>query len=164
MKQIRNFIGCTIAATLLFVATGCENEYITKEYYTNVYGSQVSTNEYVINPRDWQEGQYDDGRKYLYVACENRDITDKIMQNGAVLAYMWFTYDVESNSSSWNLLPYVYPYSYTNDKGEVVYVGENFRFEYEKGSVVFIVEDLDGCVPDKMVAESIFKVVVIENM
>ncbi len=168
MKQVRFFLMSSLAIASLFVSTSCEKQYVTKEYYVteehhthNEYGAQMYTTEYLIKGSDWKVGYYDDGRKYLYVECNNADITDKVMKNGAVLAYFWFTY--KEDASSWNILPYVYPYLYENDKGETVAVGENIRYEYENGIVTFIIEDLDGFQPDAMEINSEFKVVVLEN-
>lgn len=86
------------------------------------------------------------------------------MNNGAVIGYYWLTYNPTENLSSWNLMPYVYPYIYENDNKEKVIVGENFRLEYETGTVTFVVEDLDGVQPDDMGDETIFKVVVVEGL
>lgn len=167
MKQIRTILISSIAIILATVTTSCEKQYITEEYIThehNEYGSNVYTREYVIRGNEWQVGYYDDGRKYLYAICDNPDITENVMETGAVLGYFWFTYKAETNSSSWNLLPYVYPYLYTNDAGETVAVGENIRFEYETGTVTFVVEDLDNFQPDDMGDETTFKIVVIESL
>ncbi|MCQ2605971.1 MAG: hypothetical protein MJ204_05460 [Bacteroidales bacterium] len=170
MKQFRLFLIGALAFTSLFVTTSCEKQYVTKEYYVteehhthNEYGAQMYTTNYLIKGTDWKVGYYDDGRKYLYAECDNADITDNVMRNGVVLAYFWFTYKAETNSSSWNLLPYVYPYLYENDEGKTVAVGENIRYEYENGTVTFIIEDLDGFQPDAMEINSEFKVVVLEN-
>ncbi|MBP5584017.1 MAG: hypothetical protein J6X43_08715 [Bacteroidales bacterium] len=165
MKLLRTLLIGTITIGTSLLTTSCNKEYITEEYITKeYYGSKVYTCEYSIKRNDWQVGTYDDGRKYLYATCENPDITDNVMNNGAVLAYYWFTYNAETNSCSWNLLPYVFPYLYTDkESGETRVVGENFRFEYEKGVITFVVEDLDSWQPDDMGDETIFKAVVIEN-
>lgn len=164
MKQIRIILISSIAVITAFLTTSCEREYITKEYISEYYnGAKVYTREYAIQGKDWQVGHYDNGRTYLYAECDNPDITDNVMKNGAVLGYLWFTYDIEKNASSWNLMPYVYPYTFQNDESNSITIGENTRFEYEKGTVVFVVEDLDGFEPDAMTDELIFKVVVIEN-
>ena len=164
MKQLRTILISSIAVITATLTTSCEKEYITEEYITKeYYGSKVYTREYVIKQKDWKEGTFDDGRIYLYAEFDNPDITENVMNNGAVLGYYWLTYNTEKNYSSWNLMPYVYPYITVNDKDEKVIVGENFRLEYETGLVTFVVEDLDGVKPDDMGEETIFKVVVIEN-
>ena len=165
MKQLRTILISSIAVITTMLTTSCEKEYITEEYITKeYYGSKVYTREYVIKQKDWKEGSFDDGRIYLFAECDNPDITENVMNNGAVLGYYWLTYNIEKNYSSWNLMPYVYPYITVNDKDEKVVVGENFRLEYETGLVTFVVEDLDGVKPDDMGEETIFKVVVIENL
>lgn len=165
MKQIRTLLISSIAVITATLTTSCEKEYITEEYITKeYYGSQVHTREYVIKKADWQVGDFDDGRIYLYAECDNPDITENVMNNGAVLGYFWLTYNPKENFSSWNLMPYVYPYITVNDKDEQIIRGENFRIEYETGIVTFVVEDLNGVQPDEMGDETIFKVVVIENL
>lgn len=162
MKQIRTISIGLIAFVLVAMTTSCEKQYITKEYYSE-YGSKVYTREYTIKGDEWKVGTYDNGRKYLYAECGNKEITENVMKTGAVLAYLWFTYNIEDNASSWNMLPYVYPYQAQNSEGELVTVGENVRFEYETGKVIFIVEDLDGLEPEPMTDELLIKVVVLEN-
>ena len=161
MKRI-HFLTLGFIATVSLLATSCEREYITEEYYTE-YGSKVYTREYAIRGDEWQEGYYGDGRKYLFAECEDPDITNNVVNKGAVLVYYWFMYDAETNSCSWNMLPYVYPFLYTNEAGDTLALGENFRFEYEKGLITFVVEDLNSDMPFPMGDETIFKVVAIEN-
>lgn len=162
MKNLQKNLGYVFILLIAAFLTSCEKKYVTEEYYNE--GTQIYTKEYTVTSEDWQEGTYDDGRKYLYAEFDNSDITNTVMEHGVVLAYYWFLYNEADNASSWNLLPYVYPYSYTTEENDTVYVGENFRFEYELGKIIFIVEDLDGVVPDSMTQETIFKVVTMKNM
>lgn len=167
MKQGKTIIIGFIAVLTAALMTSCEKQYITEEYITHEhyeYGSKVYTREYNIKKEDWQVGDFEDGRVYLYAVCDNPDITENVMNNGAVIGYYWLTYNPTENLSSWNLMPYVYPYIYENDNKEKVIVGENFRLEYETGTVTFVVEDLDGVQPDDMGDETIFKVVVVEGL
>ena len=156
MKRLRTIFIGSIAVITALMTTSCEKQYITEEYvtekhYNEYYGSKVYTREYIIVKEDWKSAEYADG-------------TENVMETGAVLGYFWFTYDAKTNSSSWNLLPYVYPYLYENDQKETAVVGENIRLEYETGRVSFIVEDLDGILPDEMGDELYFKVVVIDSL
>lgn len=169
MKRLRTIFIGSIAVITALMTISCEKQYITEEYVTekhyNEYcGSKVYTREYTIVKEDWKSAEYADGRKYLYAEFDNPDVTENVMETGAVLGYFWFTYDAKTNSSSWNLLPYVYPYLYENDQKETAVVGENIRLEYETGRVSFIVEDLDGILPDEMGDELYFKVVVIDSL
>ncbi|MBR4350190.1 MAG: hypothetical protein IKP99_05650 [Bacteroidales bacterium] len=169
MKRLRTIFIGSIAVITALMTTSCEKQYITEEYvtekhYNEYYGSKVYTREYTIVKEDWKSAEYADGRKYLYAEFDNPDVTENVMETGAVLGYFWFTYDAKTNSSSWNLLPYVYPYLYENDQKETAVVGENIRLEYETGRVSFIVEDLDGILPDEMGDELYFKVVVIDSL
>lgn len=143
--------------------TGCHKEYITEEVY-NYDGSQVFTREYTVQPKDWEVGDYPDGRPYLYASFENPDITPKVMDYGAVMAYVWNTYDQKTGAGSWNPLPFVYPYLYQGEDGETYAVGENIRFEFEDNTVTFVIEDLDSYTPEETINPIIFKVVCISNM
>jgi hypothetical protein len=155
----KNFLLLSMLVSLLALNTSCHKEYVTEEYYQ---GAQVYTLEYTIQPNEWQLD--DNGeRPYLYVIVDNRDITDAVMKNGAVLGYMWNTYNQEENLSSWNTLPYVYPYVYQTDEGSTA-VGENIRFEYEPGTVTFVIEDLDAVTPGPVLDPMTFKIVVVKNM
>lgn len=157
----------TFALLALTMATSCEKQYVTKEYiteeYYNVEGAKVYSYEYTIRPNEWQTGDNGTGRNYLYVECPNTDITENVMNNGAVLAYVWLIYNNNTGDASWNLMPYVYPYSYTNAESNTAWVGENIRYEYENERITFLIEDLDGVLPDEMTDDMIFKVVIVEN-
>ena len=153
-----------LSAIVAGFATSCTKEYVTKEEYIteNHYdGAQIFTQEYTIEPNEWVLDQYDDGRPYLYVEINNAKITDEVMNYGVVLGYIWYTYNIESNFSSWNTLPYVFPLYI--EKYDVT-VPENIRFEYEKGKVTFVIEDLDSENPELPGGPLIFKVAVIKNI
>ena len=95
-------------------------------------------------------------------------IDDEVFKNGTVQAYVWNVYDVSQNLGAWNLLPFVYPLEVylPNDQGgqDLVMVPENMRFEWEKGAVTLIVQDLDGYRPVEIAETLSFRISVIKNM
>lgn len=147
---------------LLMLATGC-----TKEYY----GSQIETYQFNITPSEWQrnEGQNLPGaNNYLYCTKNISGIDNEVFNRGTVQAYCWNVYDQQHNLGAWNTLPFVYPLEIlvTEDDGSLsrIIVPENLRFEWEKGQVTFIIQDLDGYDPEAMVSTISVKVCVTRNM
>lgn len=157
---------------VLMLATGCTKEYITKEYYTNEnYGSQVQVFNFNIAPNEWNrfEGENNPGNdNYLYCEKEIGAINNEVFNNGMVMAYAWNVYDAQHNLGAWNALPFIYPLEVfvTDDDGSnrLIIVPENLRFEWERGKVTFIIQDLDGYDPEDMVSAISMKVCVIKNM
>ena len=150
--------------TLVLLASGC-----TKEYVYN--GSRVQTIRFNITPSEWRlnEGQYKPGaNNYLYCEKDVPAIDQQVFDYGTVQAYVWNVYDQATNSGAWNTLPFVYPLEVleqTEDGGYNRYViGENLRFEWEKGKVTFIIQDLDGFKPEDMVSTISVKVCITSNM
>lgn len=153
-----------LSAIVAGFATSCTKEYVTKEEYIteNHYdGAQIFTREYTINPDQWTLEHYDDGRPYFLATVDNPDITNQVMDHGVVLGYIWYTYNIEIEGSSWNALPYVFPL-YLESENAIV--PENIRMEYENGLVYFVIEDLDRNVPELNGSPLIFKVAVIKNI
>lgn len=154
MKYLKLFI---VAAAALGIFSACTKEYITKEYITNVNGAQIFVKDYTINPSDWQliETNVPGSDNYYYCDCNNEDITDEVIALGTVHAYIYTVYDAAKNLGSWNPLPFVYPLEIvtTDDSGneEVVIVAENTRFDYQKGLITFILQDLDGYSPEQII-------------
>ena len=148
------------------LSTGC-----TKEYYSTIvenhYGATVKTKEYTIAPGEWRRNEGSNlpgSQNYLWCTKNNADITDSVMAFGTVQAFVYSVYDVTNNLGAWNTLPFVYPLEVwtTNDAGErvMVIVPENLRFEWEKGKVTFVIQDLDGFDPEDMDKPISFKVCV----
>ena len=151
---------------IFMLATGC-----TKEEIHNYYGAQVETYQFNITPAEWyrNEGENLPGaNNYLYCTKELKAINNEVFNNGTVQAYAWNIYDPAHNLGAWNLLPFVYPLEVyvTNDDNTVsrVIVPENLRFEWEKGQITFIIQDLDGFDPEDMISTISFKVCVTRNM
>lgn len=143
----------SILSAMLLLMVGCTKEYITHEHYyqTIVDGSTLLNYEYIVNPNDWVT---EDGVGYYYASFNNQDITQAVEDNGAVVAYVW-------SDGRWNLLPYVFPYY---SAAEDATWGENIRFDWKKGEVTFIIQDLDGGLPEGMenIGQMIFKVCILK--
>ncbi|MBQ9311289.1 MAG: hypothetical protein IJ222_10590 [Bacteroidales bacterium] len=149
MKAFK-FIVPLMAAALL--ACGC-----TKEY--NTYGSKMLVRDYNVVPAQWQRNMGDneqDAFNYLYVDLKNEDITQDVVDAGAVQAFVWNIYDSFNNLGAWNTLPYVIPIEIIQTDGggntTTAIVAENMRFEWEKGKVTLVIQDLDGFDPEDMVS------------
>lgn len=149
---------------LFMMLSGCTKEYIT-------LGSQIETYRFNITPSQWKlvQGQYaPSSNSYLYCTVDVPAITNEVFDYGTVEAYVWNIYDVSQNLGAWNTLPFVYPLevNITNDQGaqETVIVPENLRFEWEKGAVTFIIQDLDGYRPEQLEQTLSFKVCVSRNL
>ena len=163
MKLLKLFIP---ALAIISLAQGCTKEYITKEYIT-YNGSQVYARDYTVKPIDWKrnEGENNPGfDNYLYAEFDNVDITENVVENGTVQAYIYTIYDVKNNLGSWNPLPYVYPLEIatTDENGDptIVIAPENTRFDYNVGKITFIIQDLDGYDPEDITNEMSIKVCV----
>ena len=83
-----------------------------------------------------------------------------MVDNGTVQAYIYVLYNVAQNLGSWNPLPYVYPLEIKASDGSITIAPENTRFEYNTGTVTFIVQDLDGFDPEDITNEMSIKVCV----
>jgi hypothetical protein len=157
MKFLKLFIPA-IALAALF--SGCTKEYITNEYYQ---GAKVYARDYTVKPTDWMVN-HDDGDvtaredNYLWAEFDNPDITQDVVDNGTVQAFIYTIFDATNNLGAYNPLPYVYPLliEEKDNTGAVInsyIVGENTRFDYrydsaaKVGKVTFTIQDLDGINP-----------------
>lgn len=100
------------------------------------------TYDYVVNPGHWVTNA---NVNYYYASFQNADITPEVMEHGIVVAYVW-----DENSKSWNQLPYILPITYNFSDGSSATVPENLRFDWNTGVVTFILQDLDGVLPEGM--------------
>ena len=108
MKFLKLFIPALALAALF---SGCTKEYITNEYYQ---GSKVYARDYTVRPGAWEYNYADGGEvaredNYLWAEFDNPDITQEVVDNGTVQAFIYTLYDVANNLGSWNPLPFVYP-------------------------------------------------------
>lgn len=148
MKLLKLFIP---ALAILAFAQGCTKEYVTNQYYD---GAKVYARDFTVTPADWKrnEGANNPGfENYLYADFENKDITQDVVDNGTVQAFIYTIYDVANNLGSWNPLPYVYPLEIKTNEGgveKIVIAPENTRMEYNVNRVTFIIQDLDGYDPE----------------
>lgn len=127
-----------LAFALLCLMSSCTKEYVTHEhnsYVTQINGATYINYEYTVYASDWVT---EDGISYYYATFRNLDITQQVEDNGAVIAYVW-------DEGRWNQLPYVFPYY---SAAEDATWGENIRFDWRKNEVTFIIQDLDGALPE----------------
>ena len=153
--------------TLVAFTSGC-----TKEYYSttveNYNGAQVKTRQYTVNPIQWNRNQGPNlpgADNYLYASVENPDITDSVMAFGTVQAFVYSVYDMQNQLGAWNTLPFIFPlelnvYDQHGIFDHTEIIPENIRFEWEKGMVTFIIQDLNGIDPANIASPYTFKVCV----
>ncbi|MCQ2260311.1 MAG: hypothetical protein MJZ77_02840 [Bacteroidales bacterium] len=159
MKLIKLFLPML---AVMMLASGCTDEY---------YGSQIKTYQFNITPSEWirSEGNNLPGaNNYLYCTKNIPDIDQYVFEQGTVQAYAWNVYDPSTNTGAWNTLPFIYPLEILaqDDDGNLTMfvVPENLRFEWERGKVTFIIQDLDGYDPEDMVSTISIKVCISYNM
>lgn len=104
-------------------------------YDTYELGTDISVTYVTADKRDWilEETQvgYD-----IYQSFQVKDITQDVINNGAVLVYM-----VDEKKDRDNLLPYIFPVV-VSDTQELLL--QNIRFDVEKGWVSIVIEWEDG--------------------
>ena len=162
MKILKLFIPAFALAALF---SGCTKEYITNEYYQ---GAKVYARDYTVKPSDWikYQGDLEPGdENYFFADFDNPDITQDVVDNGTVQAYIYTIVDPTNNVGSWNPLPFVYPLLIVtkDNNGNVIdtqVVPENTRFEYNVGRVTFLIQHLDGYDPIDIANEMSIKVCV----
>ena len=82
--------------------------------------------------------------------------------NGLVLTIV---YDMQNQLGAWNTLPFIFPlelnvYDQHGIFDHTEIIPENIRFEWEKGMVTFIIQDLNGIDPANIANPYTFKVCV----
>ena len=123
--NLKRFLLPVLAIVTMGLFAGCQKD--VKMY----------THEYVVSADQWVTQE---GLNYYYASFKNMDITANVEEYGSVLAYV-------HDEGRWNPLPYVYPYySAAEDRTW----GENIRFDWTRDEVTFIVQDLDGGLPEGM--------------
>ncbi len=129
-----------VAIMMLTFTTGCTDDI------------EMRTSEYYVTAGDWVTSEQ---VSYYFSSWYCEDITPDVVANGAVMVYVY-------DQGRQNQLPYVLPY-YSAEYD--VTIPENIRFDWSLGNVTFIIEDLDGCLPEGMasIQPMTFKVVVFED-
>ena len=118
----------------------------------------METMEVTIFPSNWVKP----ASVNYYIATVRWDELDPdVVDYGTVNAYLY-------DNGRQNMLPYVYPMTYTEDEygnplATPIVVGENIRFDYSYGEITFIIQDLDGVIPGGMenIPNMTFRVVAI---
>ena len=124
-------------------------------------GSQVYSRDYQVKPSEWKKDTEADP-PFFWVSYSNPDITAEVAKGrGAVTGYVYLIYDTAKKLGSWNPLPYIYPYRYQYNEG-YSYLPESFRFDWEEGQVTFVIQDMDGFLPDDMTDNLLFRVTVVK--
>lgn len=132
-------------AVLGLTATSCTKEY--REVVLESSGTRVS--EFTVHIDEWEVfGDPDtaDSRNYYYYTYEWDVLTDHVVYDGNVNAYVY-------NEGRQNALPYTYPVTVQFDDGTTGIAGEALSYDFEPGKVTIIMQDLDGWMPQLTLAD-----------
>lgn len=136
-KTLKGMLLAVAVAVMSFCFSSCTEEVALE-----------SVNTYVKNdiPIFWNQWiDYVDNTnniQYKYYVLEWNAITTDVLNYGNVTVYF---YDGENQAP----LPYIVPITYNTATGPVV-VPENIRFDLQPGSITFIMQDLDGGLPESL--------------
>lgn len=133
MKKARFLLPVMAALLIGAFTTSCDREPVAFES-TNTRVMQQT-----IYWNQWRDYVNNDVN-YKYVTLDWDAITTDALNYGSVVAYV---YDGENQCP----LPHVTPITYNTTTGPIV-VAENIRFDLEPGKITFIMQDLDGALPD----------------
>lgn len=118
----------------------------------------METMEVTIYPGNWVKPA---SANYYMATVYWDELDEDVVDYGTVNAYLL-------DGGRQNLLPYVYPIDYStyDENGNVIeniIVPENLRYDYRYGEITFILQDLDGMMPEGMenIPNMTFRVVAI---
>ena len=144
MKRISFLLPVLAALVMGFFATSCEPDYVIEGSHTRVMTATVYHDK-------WQVYEDVSGTRYLYKSFEWDALSENMLKYGTVVAYV---YDGTNQCP----LPHVIPISYTVN-GNVEVVPENIRFDIGVGTITFIMQDLDGFLPEDIADDLVFRAV-----
>ena len=122
-----------VAASLMLCGCHIHQDYETYEIIKQ--GTDMFVDYIDAQGNKWeQSGTYGKPGYYIYQEYEFPEITQNVLDNGAVLVYL-----VDADGRD-NILPYVFHF----DNGSEL-VMQNIRFDVEKGILTLIIEWQDFC-------------------
>lgn len=98
-------------------------------------GSDINVSYYTVGYNKWTKESTGPNTWQYYYSIKNKDITNDVMGNGAVLAYF-----IDEAYGSDTPLPYTFTVSDTHHN----VMTQNIRYEVKSGYITFIVEWSDG--------------------
>lgn len=142
-----------LAVAFISLFSSCKRE-VVHETVVNEITKEVAatvTEEVTVRAKDWIE---DSEANYYYATYDCSSLTKDVDSYGAVIVYYY------DNEGRWNMLPYVTPY-YSDEMDDTW--AENIRFDWEHGKITFIVQDLDGGLPEniQLMPDLYFKICII---
>lgn len=130
MKKTKILMATLVTALLALTATSCNKEVAFESTNTRVMQNEVKW-------YDWSNGG-----NYMYVTFDWDAITNDVLNYGTVDAYVY-------ENGRQCPLPYAYPMGQVSyDDGTVDYLIEQLRYDLEPGKITFIMQDLDGNLPE----------------
>lgn len=129
MKKARFLLPVLAALLMGTVASSCGREPAAFESTnTRVMQQTIYWNQWISDP------------EYMYVTLDWDALTEDVLNYGSVVAYVY-------EGTRQCPLPHVIPITYNTASGDIV-VPENLRFDLEPGKITFIMQDLDGNLPE----------------
>ncbi len=130
MKKTKILLASLALALFALTATSCNKEVSFESMNTRVMQNEVYWNQ-------WRtEGNH------LAITFDWDAITTDVLNYGTVDAYVY-------EGSHQCPLPYAYPMGQVSyDDGTFDYLVEQLRFDVEPGKITFIMQDLDGNLPE----------------
>lgn len=139
-----------LAVALISLFSSCKREVVHETVVKEITKEVAATvtEEVTVSARDWQEAD-----NYYFATFDCSSLTKDVDDYGAAIVYLY-------EDGRWNLLPYVRPY-YSSNLDETW--AENIRFDWELGKITFIVQDLDGGLPEYIdqMPDMYFKICII---
>lgn len=132
MKKSKILTTALVTALLALTTVSCNKEVAFESVNTRVMQNEVK----------WVDWSIDGN--YMYVTFDWDAITSDVLNYGTVDAYVY-------ENGRQCPLPYAYPMGQvTYDDGTVDYLVEQLRYDIEPGKITFIMQDLDGNLPEDL--------------
>lgn len=101
-------------------------------------GSDINVSYYTVGYNKWTKESTGPNTWQYYYSIKNKDITNDVMDNGAVLAYF-----VDEAYGADTPLPYSFTVTVDQPHSSIV-LTQSIRYEIKSGYITFIVEWSDG--------------------
>lgn len=141
-----------LAVAFISLFSSCKREVVHETVVKEITKEVAATvtEEVTVRANDWILAE---DENYYFATFDCSSLTKDVDDYGAAIVYLY-------EDGRWNLLPYVRPY-YSDEMDDTW--AENIRFDWEHGKITFIVQDLDGGLPEniQLMPDLYFKICII---
>jgi len=141
-----------LAVAFISLFSSCKREVVHETVVKEITKEVAATvtEEVTVRANDWILAE---DENYYFATFDCSSLTKDVDDYGAAIVYLY-------EDGRWNLLPYVRPY-YSDEMDDTW--AENIRFDWEHGKITFIVQDLDGGLPEniELMPDLYFKICII---